>query len=131
MKNRIWTYILVVLVFVLPICTVTAMKLEAQSAQSELRGAACVKKCVSVTRTIGRCGNGHNCEGGCGTVNRWTESHCENEAGGPLAECDNGYALTVLTARNCWCDPDWEFCTTKAREVTSLFLPQCVNTAPC
>ena len=131
MTNRIWTYTLAILVFVLPICTVTAMKLEAQSAQNELRGSACVKKCVSEAKRVGRCGNGHNCEGGCGTYQTWTQSKCENDDNGPLESCNNGWGLTWLTSIDCFCHPVWEFCDEKPPRWTQLFLPQCVNTVPC
>ena len=129
MNCRIWTYIVVVLIFVLPVCTVLAIKFDAQS---ELRGSACVKKCVDVPRTVGSCdGGGDDCaEDGCGTYQTWTESHCV-DANGPLKRCDNGYAYTAVESITCFCDPVWNFCDEKLPIWAILFLPQCVNETPC
>ena len=139
MTNRIWVYTLAVLVFVIPICTVATMNLEQQS---ELRGRnhdgghhlACRKDCDSRRVTKGRCGNGHNCEGGCGSRYQYEESWCVDREGGPLFNCSTqDFWPTTANVLECDCDPVFNWCDidNAIRRQETIYTRQCVNKCFC
>lgn len=138
MKCRIWTYILVVLVFVLPICTVTAMKLDAQS---ELRGGddhipvGCRKKCESK-----RVNNGANCDGrhkcgDCikGTRVSWDKSWCVHNnvpaAEAHVFDCTTRDERVDAAVRECVC-PHIN-CVPGVGYNTTTIEKKCVTTSEC
>lgn len=130
MKTRIWTYILVFVVFVLPICTVTAMKLEPQG---ELRGAGghCKKTCVS-TPVRGSCGDGCG-DGDCVDWLSYNDVTCED--GKDLISCRTERRWIASHVRGCTCD-DPEFpgvCKDMGSLGTgpAVRANQCVDTTPC
>lgn len=134
MYNRIWTYTLVVLVFVLPICTVTAMKLDPQS---ELRGGhhrPCNARCQSENRVVGSCSNNDkDCEDGCGTVISYPLSYCKFDglkARNTLFNCATEVVLVRATVVECWCgepeDEDLNLCTSKRSDNMDVPSSKCV-----
>ena len=137
MTNRIWVYTLAVLVFVIPICTVAAMKLEPQSVLIGSR--ACLYTCDDKRESVGDCGPQQGCGDGCGNVQTWTEGRCISVEAGNLVRCKTRAKPTTIHIQICDCevevhgngDVEEVMCRRMDSDNTTVFKDQCIERSPC
>lgn len=100
MTNRIWVYTLLALIFVLPVCTVTAMRYDLQN---ELIGSVpCRYQCVSRNVSEGGCGNFCN---QCEDYVTYVTGYCDTSGSGPrnVFTCRTSTTLGWKNVLPCGC----------------------------